>query len=54
VFGRITRDGPLTLTSHIPESGVVFSDGIESDFLTFNSGMAATITVADQQGRLVM
>jgi NAD kinase len=54
VFGRITRDSPLSLTSQMPESGVIFSDGIESDFLNFNSGMAATITVADQQGRLVM
>lgn len=54
VFGRISRDEPLKLTSHTPESGVIFSDGIESDFVVFNSGMTATITVADQQGRLVV
>ena len=30
-FGKITTDRPLTLLSHMPENGVIFSDGIEKD-----------------------
>jgi NAD kinase len=53
VFGRITRDTPLRLTSLTPEEGVIFSDGVETDFIAFNSGMCATVTVSDQRGLLV-
>jgi len=52
-FGRITADAPLLLQSHMPENGVIFSDGIESDFLRFNSGTEATICLADKRGCLV-
>jgi hypothetical protein len=52
-FGRITPKRPLRLVSQMPENGVIFSDGIESDYLHFNSGMHATITVAEKKGRLV-
>jgi hypothetical protein len=38
----------------MPENGVIFSDGIEADYLEFNSGTQATITVAEKQGRLVV
>jgi hypothetical protein len=34
--------------------GVIFSDGIEADFLEFNSGMIAMIDVAQRQGSLVL
>lgn len=54
VLGKITRDKPLRLVSQMPESGVIFSDGIESDFLEFNSGAEATITPAEKSGRLVV
>jgi hypothetical protein len=54
VFGKITRERPLRLVSLTPEGGVIFSDGIESDFLAFNSGTQATITVAEKKGRLVV
>lgn len=54
VFGKITKNKPLILTSQMPENGVVFSDGIESDFLNFNSGVKAKVTVADKQGKLVV
>jgi hypothetical protein len=33
---------------------VIFSDGVESDFLEFNNGSIATIGVAQQQARLVV
>jgi NAD kinase len=54
VFGKITSLRPLKLVSQTPEVGVIFSDGIESDFLVFNSGTQATITVAEKRGHLVI
>ena len=51
-FGKITAATPLTLESQMPEGGVIFSDGIESDFVRFNAGARATIRVAARQGRL--
>ena len=54
VLGRITKNSPLRLESHIAENGVIFSDGLEQDFLEFNSGTQAVISLADRQGLLVM
>ena len=54
VFGKITNAEPLKIVSHMPENGVIFSDGIESDFLEFNSGMGATVTLAEKKGLLVV
>jgi hypothetical protein len=52
-FGKITRTHPLRLLSYMPENGVIFSDGIESDFVAFNAGTTAEIGIADKKGRLV-
>jgi hypothetical protein len=52
-FGKITHSSPLVLVSQMPEHGVIFSDGIEADFLQFNAGTQATIAVAEKKGRLV-
>jgi len=54
VFGKIDQHDTLTLKSQIPERGVIFSDGIESDFLNFNSGTEVNITVAGKTGQLVV
>lgn len=54
VFGKITRNQPLRLVSQMAGYGVIFSDGIEADYLEFNAGMTATIEVAQRQGRLVL
>lgn len=54
VFGTVTRAQPLTVLSQMAEGGVIFSDGVEQDFLVFNAGMRATVTVADKMGRLVV
>ncbi len=54
VFGRITQSEPLILESQMPENGVIFSDGIESDFVEFNSGARAEIRIADKQAHLVV
>ncbi|MBU0656002.1 MAG: sugar kinase [Gammaproteobacteria bacterium] len=53
VFGAITRQAPLRLESQMPENGVIFSDGIEADYLGFNSGAVVTVGVAEMQGQLV-
>lgn len=53
VFGKITRDQSLKLISRMPGHGVIFSDGIESDFIEFNSGTEATIFVSKKRGRIV-
>lgn len=54
VFGKITDKFPMNLVSKMPENGVIFSDGIESDFLEFNSGIQALIGLADKKGHLVI
>ena len=51
-FGKVTPNA-LVLVSQMPENGVIFSDGIESDFLQFNSGTEATIHLAEKKGHLV-
>ena len=53
VFGRVTPETPLILESRMAENGVIFSDGIEKDFLEFNSGTKAVIGIAERKGVLV-
>jgi NAD kinase len=54
VIGRIAEGGRMRVISEMPDNGVVFSDGIEADYLEFNSGTEATIGVAEKQGVLVL
>ena len=51
-FGRITSAEPLVVASHMPENGVIFSDGIEADYLQFTAGTVATVTLSDKMGIL--
>ena len=53
VFGRIQEGQTLRLTSQMPDYGVIFSDGVERDFLAFNSGMEAEVGIAERTGILV-
>jgi NAD kinase len=53
VFGRVTAESHLILESRMAENGVIFSDGIEKDFLEFNSGTQAVIGIAERKGVLV-
>ena len=53
VFGRVTPETPLILESRMAENGVIFSDGIEKDFLEFNSGTQAVIGIAERKGLLI-
>ncbi|MBS3123370.1 NAD(+)/NADH kinase [Candidatus Woesearchaeota archaeon] len=51
--GSCTAKDPLYVTSNMPEDGVIFSDGIESDYLQFNAGSTATIKPAERKVKLV-
>jgi NAD kinase len=54
VFGKIQNGESLRIESQMGENGVIFSDGIESDFIAFNSGTEAVIDVADKKGLMVV
>lgn len=54
IFGRINAGEKLVVTSQSPDGGVVFSDGVESDYLAFNSGRTAGIGVAARKVRLIV
>lgn len=54
VAGMIDESTVLRIESLMPQQGVIFSDGIENDYLEFNSGVIAEITVAPQTSRLVI
>jgi NAD kinase len=51
--GILTSQTKLVLESYMPINGVIFSDGIETDFLSFNSGAIATIGTAKEKAKLV-
>ncbi len=53
-FGLITRTQTLKIESNMPTKGVIFSDGIESDFLNFNSGSRVEISIADEKANLIV
>ncbi|MBI9043600.1 MAG: hypothetical protein JEZ06_03895 [Anaerolineaceae bacterium] len=53
VCGYIDSQNELILESHTPSDGVIFSDGIASDFLAFNSGSIVKIKTANKRTILV-
>lgn len=54
VAGMIDSGQELMVESLMPSGGVVFSDGMEADFLQFNSGAIATVRTAEKRARLVV
>jgi hypothetical protein len=54
VAGSMAAGEELILESLMPEGGAIFSDGMEQDFLEFNSGTTARIRVANQQACIVV
>jgi NAD kinase len=52
--GILSEQNELTIESFMPNYGVIFSDGIESDFLKFNSGSIVTVKTAKEKARLVI
>jgi hypothetical protein len=53
VRGTLGPDDSLEVASAMPQGGKVFSDGVEEDFLPFESGAVAKITVAERRVHLV-
>ena len=54
VAGEILDSEVLSLMSHMPGEGVIFSDGMLSDFLEFNSGTTAAVSIAEKTTNLVV
>lgn len=51
--GIIKNQNRLLIESLMPANGIIFSDGIETDFLRFNSGSIASIGLAEETATLV-
>jgi NAD kinase len=54
VHGAFNNESPLKVTSRMASNGVIFSDGVETDYLEFNSGAELSITTAPQQAHLIV
>lgn len=54
VFGKVSKQEPLKLRSRMADNGVIFSDGMYRDYVEFNAGMEAQISIAAEQGQLVI
>lgn len=52
--GYISENDELVLESLMSENGIIFSDGIQNDFLRFNSGTILTVGVAKEKAELVI
>lgn len=53
-YGEIEEGRPLEIESHMPENGIVFSDGIEADAIRFTTGMKVQIGLAKESARLIV
>lgn len=54
VFGQIDEHQTLSIESHMADHGVIFSDGIESDYLAFNAGSTVSVGIADKKARMLV
>jgi len=54
VHGVFTDRTPLKVTSQMARDGVIFSDGVEADYLEFNSGTELTLSTAANKARLIV
>ena len=54
VAGELGSEDELVIGSQMPTDGIIFSDGIEMDFLEFASGTIARFSVSSQHARLVV
>jgi hypothetical protein len=54
VAGLIEQGQEVVLESLMPSGGVIFSDGIESDYLEFNAGATGRARIAPQRAMLVV
>ena len=53
VAGNIGSGDTLLVVSQMPQNGVIFSDGVEEDYLPFDSGAVAHIGIAAEQTTLL-
>jgi hypothetical protein len=53
VTGLLAEGEELVIGSQMPTIGVIFSDGVEADFLEFTSGTIARFSVSRQRAHLV-
>jgi len=51
--GLIKEKEHLIIESQMPSNGIIFSDGVEADFMQFNTGAVAEIGAADEKAKLV-
>ena len=54
IAGILRAQDKLELESFMPSGGVIFSDGIETDYLQFNSGSTVTVAAAAETAQLVV
>jgi NAD kinase len=54
VAGMLEAGEELVLESLMPSGGAIFSDGMEADFLQFNSGAIVRVRAAEQRAHLVV
>jgi hypothetical protein len=49
VWGEVRVGEKLEVASQMPQDGVIFSDGVEADYLSFDFVAAASIPVAEEK-----
>ncbi len=54
VHGIFTKESPLKITSQMATNGIIFSDGVEADYLEFNSGAELTLSTAPNKASLIV
>jgi hypothetical protein len=54
VAGIVEQQQALELESLMPSGGMIFSDGIEADFLQFNAGSSVIVKAAAETAQLVV
>lgn len=54
VAGFLEDGEELILESQMPEQGIIFSDGMEQDFLEFNSGATARVSISPKTTGLIV
>lgn len=54
VFGEVSRQSELLVSSRMPGNGVIFSDGMVDDFIDFNSGVEVRLGLSELSGVLVV
>lgn len=54
VAGFLNEGEELNVESLMPENGIIFSDGVEADFLPFHSGSIVRVRASQQRASLVI